>query len=92
MLILVGICSLQNMVYTVMKNFGLDVKIGGLDVPSFLAEFLERNEQQQIEIERGKLTISAMKQLNNYSRLALDAEKFRFKVLEANLTKNSDET
>ena len=68
-----------------MENVGLNEKIDGKSIPEFICSLIEKNEKQQIEIERGKLTISAMKQLNNYSRLALDAEKFKFKVLESGL-------
>lgn len=65
--------------------YGLETKIGGKSIPDFLAKLIEKNESQKIEIERGKLTIAAIKQMNNYSRLALDAEKFKFKQREADI-------
>lgn len=72
----------------IMEQYGLETKIGGKSIPDFLAQLIEKNENQQVEIERGKLTISAIKQLNNYSRLALDAEKFQFKRLEKAIADN----
>jgi len=61
---------------------GLQTKINGKKIPDYIAELIERNEKQQIEIERGKLTISALKQINNYSRIALDVEKLKHKLKE----------
>ena len=44
---------------------------------------LEKNEKQQIEIERGKLSVAILKQMNNRSRLLIDAAKFELKEKEA---------
>lgn len=70
-----------------MENYGLNAMIEGREIPAFLADFIERNEEAKVDLERGKLTISALKQLNNYSRLALDAEKFKLKQMEAGIKK-----
>ena len=64
------------------KKIGILTKVSGMSIPDFLADLIERNEKQQIEIERGKLTISALKQMNNYSRIALDVEKLKHKLKE----------
>lgn len=63
----------------------LDQKIEGKDMMQFMADLLEKNEKQEIEIERGKLSVSILKQMNNYSRLKLDAEKFELKKVEFGL-------
>lgn len=62
-----------------MENYGLETKIEGKAATEFMAELIEKNESQQIDIERGKLTVSILKQMNNRSRLLLDAEKFEYK-------------
>lgn len=63
----------------------LDQKVEGKDMMQFMADLLEKNEKQEIEIERGKLSVSILKQMNNYSRLKLDAEKFELKKVEFGL-------
>lgn len=63
----------------------LEQKIEGKDMMQFMADLLEKNEKQEIEIERGKLSVSILKQMNNYSRLKLDAEKFELKKVEFGL-------
>lgn len=65
-----------------MENFGLDTKIMGKPMNKFLADVLKKNEDLAIEIERGKLTVSIVKQMNNYSRLGLDAAKYELKKKE----------
>ena len=62
-----------------MDNFGLNQKVSGKDLPHYMASLIEQNEAQAIEIERGKLSVSILKQMNNYSRLALDAAKYELK-------------
>lgn len=64
------------------KKIGILTKVSGMSIPDFVADLIERNEKQQIEIERGKLTISALKQINNYCRIALDVEKLKHKLKE----------
>lgn len=63
----------------------LEQKVEGKDMMQFMADLLEKNEKQEIEIERGKLSVSILKQMNNYSRLKLDAEKFELKKAECGL-------
>lgn len=63
----------------------LEQKVEGKDMMQFMEDLLEKNEKQEIEIERGKLSVSILKQMNNYSRLKLDAEKFELKKVEFGL-------
>lgn len=65
-----------------MANFDLDAKIKGKDAIQYMADLIELNESQQIEIERGKLSVAVLKQMNNRSRLLLDAAKFELKKQE----------
>ena len=64
------------------KKFGLDQNIGGVDAMAYMAKLIEKNENQAIEIERGKLAVGLLKQMNNRSRLLLDAAKFELKCKE----------
>lgn len=48
----------------------------------YMAKLLEKNESQELEIERGKLAVGLLKQMNNRSRLLLDAAKFEIKCKE----------
>ena len=68
-----------------MKNFELETKIQGRDAMSYMARLIEKNEKQEIEIERGKLSVSVLKQMNNRSRLLLDSAKFELKAKEFEL-------
>lgn len=63
----------------------LGQKVEGKDMMQFMADLLEKNEKQELEIERGKLSVSILKQMNNYSRLKLDAEKFELKKVESGI-------
>ena len=65
------------------NKFGLDTTIQGKDAVAYMASLIERNEAQQIEIERGKLAVSILKQMNNRSRLLIDAAKYELKRKEA---------
>lgn len=69
-----------------MENFGLEVDVCGLDLQHYMASILEKNEKQQIEIERGKLSVAVLKQMNNRSRLLLDSAKFELKKKELEKT------
>lgn len=60
----------------------LDTPIQGKDVSSYIAQLLEKNDNQEIEIERGKLSVAMLKQMNNHSRLVLDAYKFKLRASE----------
>ena len=68
-----------------MEKFGLDVTIAGVDTVKYMASLIEKNEEQAIEIERGKLSVAVLKQMNNRSRLLLDAAKYELKVKEFDL-------
>ena len=63
-------------------KFDLGVTIAGKPAIEYMADLIERNETQQIEIERGKVSIAILKQMNNRSRLLLDAAKYELKKLE----------
>ncbi len=62
-----------------MNNFALETKVSGESLPQYMASLLEKNEQQSLEIERGKLSVAILKQMNNHSRLLLDAAKYELK-------------
>ncbi len=66
-----------------MNNFELATKIEGKNAMQYMADLLEKNDKQQIEIERGKLNVAILKQMNNRSRLLLDAAKYELKRAEA---------
>lgn len=68
-----------------MKNFELETKIQCRDAMSYMASLIEKNERNEIEIERGKLSVAVLKQMNNRSRLLLDAAKFELKTKEFEL-------
>lgn len=65
-----------------MENYGLDTQIMGKDIPTFIADLLEKNESQQIEIERGKLANNMLKQLNNHAKLRLGATQLQLRQQE----------
>jgi len=67
------------------KQFEFDSKIMGKSPMEYMSSLLERNEKQEIEIERGKLSVSVLKQMNNRSRLLLDSAKFELKAKEFEL-------
>ena len=64
-----------------MENFGLNQEIAGKPMMQYMADLLELNDNQQIEIERGKMAVAILKQMNNTSRLKLDAAKFELKKM-----------
>lgn len=55
-----------------------------MDLSSYMAELLEKNDRNEIEIEKGKLSVAILKQMNNDSRLVLDAYKCKQKAREVN--------
>lgn len=65
-----------------MENFGLDQKINGVSAPQYIANQLEALEQEGRNLEKEKIKNSYLKQLNNNSRLRLDAAKFLQKKAE----------
>ena len=68
-----------------MDRFRLSTQTTGMELSEYMAGLLEKNEKQQIEIERGKLSVKILKQMNNHSRLRLDAAKFELKEREFKL-------
>ena len=72
------------------KNFGLEQKVNGMSMLESMANLIERNEHNEIELNRAKLTISAYKQMNNYSRLCLDAAKYELKYKQFEVENNKD--
>lgn len=61
----------------------LDTQIQGMDLSQYMAQMLENNDRQEIEIEKGKLSVAILKQMNNHSRLMLDAYKYKLKASES---------
>ena len=70
-----------------MENYGLNQTITGKPMMQYMADLLELNDNQQIEIERGKMAVAILKQMNNVSRLNLDAAKFEMKKMQFEMTK-----
>ena len=65
-----------------MENFGLDQTINGVPVSEYISMQLEAMDKQGVELEKEKIKNSYLKQLNNYSRLRLDAGKYELKRME----------
>ena len=68
------------------ERFELNTKISGKTTMNYMADLLKKNEDQELDIERGKLAIGILKQMNNRSRLLLDAQKFELKEKEIKST------
>lgn len=64
------------------KEYALDTKVKGMEIQNYLADLLEKNDNQEIEIERCKQAVAIVKQLNNNSRIILDAHKHELKKME----------
>lgn len=73
-----------------MDNFGLDLQVNGVSIDQYLCDLLEKNEKQEIEIERCKQAVNIVKQKNNVSRLRLDATKLQLRKSEFEYTKLKD--
>ena len=65
-----------------MENYGLDQKIDGMNVVAYISAQLERIEKAEVNLEKEKVKNSYLKQLNNHSRLRLDAAKYELKRME----------
>lgn len=65
-----------------MEDYGLEQKIDGYSVADYIAKQLEAIEKKDVELEKEKIKNAYLKQLNNHSRLRLDAAKFALKKLE----------
>ena len=55
------------------------LEINGMSIENYICNLIEKNDTNMIEIERGKLTVSALEQLNNQLRYQLDVVKFKAK-------------
>lgn len=69
-----------------MSNFDLDVPIMGKEPQEYMADLLEKNENNMIELERAKTAVAVLKQMNNRSRLLIEAAKFELNKEEAEKT------
>lgn len=67
------------------QRFEFNAKVMGQEPMDYMASLLEKNEKQEIEIERGKLSVSILKQMHNRNRLLVDAAKFELKEMESKL-------
>lgn len=65
-----------------MENFGLDQTVSGMNVEEYISLQLENIEKIEIDIEKEKIKNSYLKQMNNHSRLRLDAAKYELKKAE----------
>ena len=65
-----------------MSKFELETPIEGKNAMEYMASLIQKNESQEIEIERGKLNVAILKQMNNRSRLLLDAAKYELRKAE----------
>ena len=65
-----------------MENYGLEQKIDGMNVVAYISAQLERIEKAEGNLEKEKIKNSYLKQLNNHSRLRLDAAKYELKRME----------
>ena len=75
-----------------MDNYGLDLTVdGGVSVDQYLCDLLEKNEKQEITIERCKQAVNIVKQKNNLSRLRLDVAKLNQKQAELEYQKVKDQ-
>lgn len=73
------------------QRFEFNAKVMGQEPMDYMASLLEKNEKQDIEIERGKLSVSILKQMHNRNRLLIDAAKFELKEMESKLKKEEAE-
>ena len=71
------------------KKFEFDSSISGQSPMDYMSSLLEKNEKQEIEIERGKLAVSVLKQMHNRNRLLIDAAKYEIKMAEFKLKKEN---
>ena len=55
------------------------LEINGISIEYYICNLIEKNDTIMIEIERGKLTVSALKQFNNHLRYQLDVVKLKAK-------------
>ena len=55
------------------------VKINGQSMLTYMANLLERNDSNQIELERCREANKTLRQMNNQMRLQLESDKFEYK-------------
>lgn len=60
-----------------------------MDAMDYMSKLIEENEEKAIEVERAKVSIAVLKQMNNRSRLILDAYKFEHKKDEEGIKQNA---
>lgn len=72
-----------------MENFGLDVQIEGKPVEEYISCQMEKLEKMEVQLEKEKIKNSYLKQLNNRSRLRIDAAKFMQKKAEFELAQKA---
>lgn len=55
------------------------VKINGQSMLAYMANLLERNDSNKIELERCREANKTLRQMNNQMRLQLESDKFEYK-------------
>ncbi len=58
-----------------MSKFDLDVRVSGKPIMKYMADLLERNDKRQIDIDRARINVHLLKQMNNRSRLMIEAAR-----------------
>lgn len=61
-------------------GYGLDQPVSGRSVVDYLSDLIEKNDNQQIEIERGKLSNALINARTKYSRACMDAASLNAKL------------
>lgn len=67
------------------EKYELDQTVNGIGLMQFMANLLESNEKKDIEVERGKLSVNILKQMNNRSKLIIDAQRVELKLKDFQL-------
>jgi len=57
------------------SDYALDLNIQGQSISEFMASKIEALENAEVQVEKEKLIIGYLKQINNHSRLLIDAAK-----------------
>ena len=76
----------------IMKKYEFDRMIMGKDPMTYMAELIEKNDKNELEIERVKTDIGVLKQMHNRQRLLIDAVKCELKANDAGVSKNVPES
>lgn len=64
------------------ERFEFNAEVLGKAPMDYMAELLEKNEKQEIEIERGKLSVNILKQMHNRNRLLITAAQFELNEMK----------